>query len=80
MNTDKYVKCYAVIRSKWVSDNLFDAYLPFVVTIIKEKNMIDIDETILCQEIQKKYNLFLQPAIIRQILSHAMSKKIIINV
>ena len=80
MTTDKYIKSYAVIKSKWVSDNLLDAYLPFVVTIIKEKNITDIDETIICQELQTKYNLFLQPAIIRQILSHAMSKKIITNV
>ena len=80
MTTDKYIKSYAVIKSKWVSDNLLDAYLPFVVTIIKEKNIIEIDETILCQEIQNKYDLFLQPAIIRQILSHAMSKRIITSV
>lgn len=80
MLTDKYIKSYAVIKSRWVSENLLDAYLPFVVTIIKEENMVDIDESVLCQEIEKKYDLSLQPTIIRQVLSHAMSKSIITKV
>lgn len=80
MLTDKYIKSYAVIKSRWISENLLDAYLPFVVTIIKEKNMVDIDESVLCQEVEKKYDLSLQPTIIRQVLSHAMSKNIITKV
>ena len=78
--TDKYIKSYAVIKSKWISENLLDAYLPFVVTIIKEKNMVDIDESILCQELAEKYGLSLQPTVIRQVLSHSMSKNIITKV
>ena len=80
MLTDKYIKSYAVIKSKWISENLLDAYLPFIVTIIKEKNMVDIDESVLCQELEKKYKLSLQPTIIRQVLSHAMSKNLITKV
>jgi len=80
MITDKYIKSYAVIKSRWISENLLDAYLPFVVTIIKEKNMVDIDESVLCQELERKYDLSLQPTIIRQVLSHAMSKNILTKV
>ena len=80
MTTDKYIKSYAVIKSRWVSENLLDAYLPFIVTIIKENNMVDIDEGILCKEIKIKYDLSLQPTVIRQVLSHAMSKNIITKV
>lgn len=80
MLTDKYIKSYAVIKSRWISENLFDAYLPFIVTIIKEKNMVDLDESVLCKELEKKYDLSLQPTIIRQVLSHAMSKNIITKV
>ena len=80
MLTDKYIKSYAVIKSKWVSENLLDAYLPFVATIIRENNMVNIDEGVLCQEIAKKYDISLQPTLIRQVLSHAMSKNIISKV
>ena len=80
MLTDKYIKSYAVIKSKWISENLLDAYLPFITTIIKEKNMVDIDESVLCQELEKKYDLSLQPTLIRQVLSHAMGKNIITKV
>ena len=80
MPTNKYVKSYAVIKSRWISENLLDAYLPFVMTIIKEKKMVEVDESVICQELTNKYGLFLQPTMIRQVLSHAMSKDIITKV
>ena len=76
MITDKFIKGYAVLKSNWFS-NILDEYLCFVATIIIEEHMEEIDENLICEKLSKKYNIKFQLTFIRQILSHAVSKKVI---
>lgn len=76
MITDKFIKGYAVLKSSWFS-NILDEYLCFVATIIIEENMEEIDENLICEKLSKKYNIKFQLTFVRQILSYAVSKKVI---
>lgn len=50
------------------------------MTIIKEEGMEEINENHICEIINEKYSLSFQPTIIRQVLSHAMSKNLITKI
>ena len=77
MITDTFLKGYAVIKSRWITGNILDEYIPFFATIIVDEGMSSIDENLLCQKLQEKYDISLQPAVIRSVLSHAMGKGLI---
>lgn len=79
MITDKFVKGYAVLKSRWLKNNILEEYLCFVATIIIEENMIDIDENIICKKFLEKYNIKFQPTFVRQILSYAVGKNVIVK-
>lgn len=79
MITDKFVKGYAVLRSEWFSDNIIDEYIPFVSTIIIENNIDEIDEVLLTKRLNEKYNNIFQESFVKQVLSQAVKKGIIIN-
>ena len=42
--TDKFVKGYALIKSKTISPSILDTYLPFIATIIVDEGMDVVDE------------------------------------
>ena len=75
--TDTFVKCYALIKSKCISSNILDEYLPFVATIIAAEGMDVVDENVICAKLKEKYDATFQPTLIRQVLSNAMDKKLI---
>ena len=72
MITNRFLKGYAVIKSQWVNGNILDEYIPFFATIIISEDMGVIDELLLCQKMQCKYDVSLQPSFIRSVLSHAI--------
>lgn len=80
MITNRFLKGYAVIKSQWVNGNILDEYIPFLATIIISEDMGVIDELLLCQKMQDKYDVSLQPSFIRSVLSHAMGKGLISKV
>ncbi len=80
MITNRFLKGYAVIKSQWVNGNILDEYIPFLATIIISEDMGVIDELLLCQKMQGKYDVSLQPSFIRSVLSHAMGKGLISKV
>lgn len=79
MITDKFVKGYAVLRSKWLNGNILDEYIPFVATIIVDEDMAEINEDIITKKMSEKYGVAFQPTFIRQVLSQAISKHIIVK-
>ena len=79
MITDKFIKGYAVLKSHWISNNIFDAYLSFVATIIIEEKMTEVDENVISQKMSEKYNISFQPTFVRQILSYAVTKRVIVK-
>lgn len=79
MITDKFVKGYAVLKSKWFSKNILDEYIPFIATIIIENKIIEIDEITLTSKLNEKYSNVFQENFVRQILSQAVIKGAIIN-
>lgn len=79
MVTSKFLKGYAVIKSRWISGNILDEYLPFIATIIVEENMKEIDANIICQKVEEKYDINIQSSVIRLVLSHALEIGLIIK-
>ena len=77
MITNSFVKGYAVIKSNWYSGNILDEYIPFLATIISDEGMEIIDEHLLCQRMLDKYDVAIQPSVVRLVLSHAMGKGLI---
>ena len=79
MITDKFVKGYAVLKSEWFNRDILDEYIPFVATIIIENNINEVDELFLTKKLNEKYNDIFQENFVRQILSQAVRKGVIIN-
>lgn len=79
MITDKFVKGYAVLKSEWFNRDILDEYIPFVATIIIENNIDEVDELFLTKKLNEKYNDIFQENFVRQILSQAVRKGVIIN-
>ena len=79
MITDKFVKGYAVLKSEWFNRDILDEYIPFVATIIIENNVDEVDELFLTKKLNEKYNDIFQENFVRQILSQAVRKGVIIN-
>ena len=79
MITDKFVKGYAVLKSEWLNRDILDEYIPFVATIIIENNVDEVDELFLTKKLNEKYNDIFQENFVRQILSQAVRKGVIIN-
>ena len=70
--TDNFVKGYALIKSRCVSKNILDEYLPFIAAIIVDEGMEVVDVSIICAKLKEKYKVTFQPTFIRQVLSNAM--------
>lgn len=79
MITDKFVKGYAVLKSEWLNRDILDEYIPFVATIIIENKIEEVDEIVLTKKLNEKYNNVFQENFVRQILSQAVKKGVIIN-
>lgn len=77
MITDRFIKSYAVIKSQWFSGSILNEYIPFIATIIITEDMKTVDEFLICQKMQEKYDLTVQPSFIRMILSHAIGRGLI---
>lgn len=59
-------KLYAAFRSGCIENNIIDVYFPFIVKIILDENISEIDSELISKKFKEKYNFGLPIHIIRQ--------------
>ena len=75
----KLLKVYAAYRSGCLGNNIFDAYYPFVATIIYEEQWTYIDSETVAAKFNEKYGIELPLSFVNQVLGIGVANGSIID-